>query len=612
MPEIGSANRWKEGRMTTDEVSVLLEALETFYRKYAVHPTEHHYVVLVLWTAHSYVYEEFDTSPRLFFDSAVPACGKTRNLELLDETARSPLMAFSASPAALIRTIDKGGRTILMDEIDTLYNKNGGAGSEDVTAVVNAGYKNGARVPRCVGQGMDIDVVELDAYAPMALAGLHSNVPEAVRSRSIHFRMKKRKPSEVVSPFYRRDVSEEAQPLREGLAEWLEPLREEVRAARPRMPKGVEDRAAEVWEPLLVIADLADGQWPKRAREACKHFVFAKSGYARPIGIDLLADIQLVFKGAERMASADLVAALVTIPDAPWKDIRGSFLNQATLANFLRPFDVRPKDLKFPGNKVVKGYRVGGEGGLAEAWERNLAAGTDDVDDDQNESIPALIPPEAATAATGATALVTAPEVVAPPVAGSGGATYPATNPKPLTSKVAGVAGVAPPQGMGGENVATAANAKTPLHAVSDPTCREWFERHIRGLIENGHTTVDSDAVYTAGQDAGWNLQNLRKVASKSTLVGTAEKRADGTALWNIGEEATDTWISAPQWLLDFLRAHGGWVRASEVHAAAQADPNGPERTSLKSAARAAYVQKRGNSIATEWCLDPSHEQESA
>lgn len=601
--------------MTTDEVSVLLEALVTFYRKYAVYPTEHHYVVLVLWVAHSYVYEEFDTSPRLFLDSAVPACGKTRTLELLDETARSPLMAFSASPAALIRTIDKGGRTILMDEIDTLYNKNGGAGSEDVTAVVNAGYKNGARVPRCVGQGMDIDVVELDAYAPMALAGLHSNVPEAVRSRSIHFRMKKRKPSETVSPFYRRDVSEEAQPLRDSLEEWLEPIREQVRAARPRMPTGVEDRAAEVWEPLLVIADLAGGEWPKRAREACKHFVFAKSGYARPIGIDLLSDIKIIFGSNEKMASADLVAALVAIPDAPWNDIRGSFLNQAALANFLRPFDVRPKTIRQPGGVTAKGYVVTGEGGLAEAWERNLRP-DDEQDQAQSEPESPTIPSQPVTPVTPVTPQVKAPKSVTAPVTPPKSVTAPVTPPvtqnTPSTSTVTAVTAVTPSQGMGGKKAATAANAKTPLHAVSDPTCREWFERHIRGLIENGHTTVDSDAVYTAGQDAGWNLQNLRKVASKSTLVGTAEKRADGTALWNIGEEATDTWISAPQWLLDFLRAHGGWVRASDVHAAAQADPNGPERTSLKSAARAAYVQKRGNSIATEWCLDPSHEQESA
>ncbi|OFE05488.1 hypothetical protein A5N83_27085 [Rhodococcus sp. 1139] len=445
--------------VTEDEVLVLLAALSAFVRKYAVYPTEHHYNVLILWAAHTYVYEEFDTSPRLFLDSAVPGCGKTRTLELLDETARSPLMAFSASPAALIRTIDKGGRTILMDEIDTLYNKNGGNGSEDVTAVVNAGYKNGARVPRCVGQGMDIDVVELDAYAPMALAGLHSNVPEAVRSRSIHFRMKKRKPSETVSPFYRRDVSEEAQPLRDGLEEWLEPLREQVRAARPRMPKGVEDRAAEVWEPLLVIADLAGGEWPKRARDACKHFVFAKSGYARPIGIDLLADIKIIFGSNEKMASADLVAALVAIPDAPWNDIRGSFLNQAALANFLRPFDVRPKTIRQPGGTTPKGYVVAGEGGLAEAWERNLRP--DDEDEQgQSETEPAPIPSQPATPATPATPQVKPRKSVAAPVAPpksvAAPATPPATKKMPSTSTVAAVAAVAPSQGKGGAKAAKA------------------------------------------------------------------------------------------------------------------------------------------------------------
>ncbi|NMD58966.1 UNVERIFIED_ORG: uncharacterized protein DUF3631 [Nocardia globerula] len=445
--------------MTKTQVLALLDALLAFYRKYAVYPTEHHYTVLLAWAAHSYVYEEFDTSPRLFLDSAVPGCGKTRTLELLDETARSPLMAFSASPAALIRTIDKGGRTILMDEIDTLYNKNGGNGSEDVTAVVNAGYKNGARVPRCVGQGMDIDVVELDAYAPMALAGLHSNVPEALRSRSIHFRMKKRKPSEVVSPFYRRDVTEEAQPLRDGLEEWLEPLREEVRAARPRMPKGVEDRAAEVWEPLLVIADLAGGEWPQRTRDACKHFVFAKSGYARPIGIDLLEDLQRVFNGADKMASTDIVTALVAIPDAGWNDIRGSFLNQAALANLLRPFDVRPKTIRLPGGVTAKGYVVTGEGGLSEAWERNLRP--DDEDEQgHSELSPAPIPSEPVTAVTPVTPQVKARKSVTAPVTPPKSVTAPVTPPvtkkMPSTSTVTPVTAVTPSQGMGGKKAAKA------------------------------------------------------------------------------------------------------------------------------------------------------------
>ena len=599
-----------EGRMNTAEVTALLEALETFYRKYAVHPTEHHYVVLVLWAAHSYVYEEFDTSPRLFFDSAVPACGKTRNLELLDETARSPLMAFSASPAALIRTIDKGGRTILMDEIDTLYNKNGGAGSEDVTAVVNAGYKNGARVPRCVGQGMDIDVVELDAYAPMALAGLHSNVPEAVRSRSIHFRMKKRKPSEVVSPFYRRDVSEEAQPLREGLTEWLDPLREEVRAARPRMPKGVEDRAAEVWEPLLVIADLADGQWPKRAREACKHFVFAKSGYARPIGIDLLSNIQMVFNGAEKMASADLVAALVAIPDAPWNDLRGSFLNQAALANFLRPFDVRPKTIRL-GGVTAKGYVVTGEGGLREAWERNLRP-DDEQDQDQPETAPPPIPPQPVTAVTPVTTQVRAPKSVTAPVTGNGGVTAPVTpsvtQKVPSTSTVTGVTGVTPPQGMGGEKAAPATNTTTPLHAVVDPTpatmtARQWIDAYVSMILDGGENTVESLEVYEAGQAAGYKLDNLRQAAKSSDLISVAARKGSVT-VWNLGAGGENTVVSAEEWLTGWLRSTGGWVKAADVYAAGLAAGYG--RDTVKSASIRADVEKRGQSIATEWSVASS------
>ena len=36
----------------------------------------------------------------------------------------------------------------------------------------------------------------------------------------------------------------------------------------PEMPDGVVDRAADVWEPLIAIADSAGDQWPERARAA--------------------------------------------------------------------------------------------------------------------------------------------------------------------------------------------------------------------------------------------------------------------------------------------------------------------------------------------------------
>ena len=410
-----------------------LEQAEAFYRKYAVFPSSHHHTVLPLWAAHTYVASSFVTTPRLFLDSAVPASGKTRVLELLNLTTFEPMLAFAASPAALIRTIDASDppRTILFDEVDTIFGNRGNTQAQEIAAVINAGYKAGAVVPRCVGDASNVAVVELKAFAPIALAGLHSNVPDATRSRSIHFRMQKRKPSEKVTAFYQRVAVVEAAPIREGLAGWLKPLEESLARARPAMPNGVEDRPAEIWEPILAIADCAGGDWPRRAREACSFFVFAKNGYARPIGVDLLADMKRLFLDSDRMSTADIVKELHALTDAGWDDPRATLLTPSRMSALLRPFDVRPKNLKVNG-RVVKGYVVAGEYGLGEAWERHLTS-----EDDDGDAV------EAATAATAATPQVTDFVAVAPGKRGSGTENSGIAGCKPLTSEVAEVAAVA-------------------------------------------------------------------------------------------------------------------------------------------------------------------------
>jgi Protein of unknown function (DUF3631) len=50
------------------------------------------------------------------------------------------------------------------------------------------------------------------------------------------------------------------------------------------MPLNVEDRPADLWEPLLAIADAAGGDWPKRAREACLDMLQANAA-ARPASV---------------------------------------------------------------------------------------------------------------------------------------------------------------------------------------------------------------------------------------------------------------------------------------------------------------------------------------
>jgi hypothetical protein len=63
----------------------------------------------------------------------------------------------------------------------------------------------------------------------------------------------------------------------------------EIARAEPKIPQGLKNRAADVWEPLLALADLAGGRWPELAREAARGLT-ARAQEHSPIG-SLLMDL---------------------------------------------------------------------------------------------------------------------------------------------------------------------------------------------------------------------------------------------------------------------------------------------------------------------------------
>ena len=67
--------------------------------------------VLALWTVHTYTYEASNITPRLGITSPLKRCGKTRVLEALSLTCPRVLLSSNATPAAIFRAIDSGGRT---------------------------------------------------------------------------------------------------------------------------------------------------------------------------------------------------------------------------------------------------------------------------------------------------------------------------------------------------------------------------------------------------------------------------------------------------------------------------------------------------------------------
>ncbi len=204
-------------------------------------------------------------------------------------------MTISATPAALFRLVSMGPITILFDEVDMIFNPKNGGNNEDLRGLLNAGYKRSATIARCVGDAKNIKVERFAVYAPAALAGIAGAMPTTITTRAITIHMRRRRTDEPVEPFRERQVARQAQPLREQLAAWIDSTGTQLGDAQPDMPDGVTDRPAEIWEPLLAIADTAGGHWPTTARNACRHFVLDTGPQITSTGVRLLADLRNVF-----------------------------------------------------------------------------------------------------------------------------------------------------------------------------------------------------------------------------------------------------------------------------------------------------------------------------
>src|SRR5262249_45918403 len=151
------------------------------------------------------------------------------------------------------------------------------------------------------------------------------------------------------------------QALRGRLHEWVTAHLDELAEAEPEMP--VEDRAADVWEPLVAIAEAAGGDWPARARKACQLIVGdADDPEDGTAGERLLADLHAVFGAAVFLYSATITGRLVELEEAPWAEWRrpdksAGPINARALAGLLKPWGIRSRNGREDGTgKVAKGY----------------------------------------------------------------------------------------------------------------------------------------------------------------------------------------------------------------------------------------------------------------
>jgi hypothetical protein len=349
----------------------LLDEVAAFLARFVVFPSDAALTAATLWTAHTHAIDAAESTPRIAYLSPEPASGKTRALEVSELLVPHPMHAVNATPAALFRAVkDLATRpTILFDEIDTVFGPKA-KDNEEIRGLLNAGHRRGAVAYRCVGEGTRQKVEPFPAYAAVALAGL-GDLPDTILTRSVVIRMRRRAPGEHVEPFRHRVHAEEGHQLREALAEWTTTVAGQLEHAWPTMPPRISDRPADVWEPLLAIAEAAGGRWPIRARAACVELVKAgQSTDSGSLGLRLLADLRVVFGATDRMGTETVLARLVELDESPWADLRGKALDSRGLAYRLKPYGVNSTKVKI-GDASVRGYR---REDLHDAWQRYLPA----------------------------------------------------------------------------------------------------------------------------------------------------------------------------------------------------------------------------------------------
>ncbi|MGP8200523.1 MAG: DUF3631 domain-containing protein [Limisphaerales bacterium] len=345
--------------------AALLNELQGVFRRFVVLP-KWAGEMLALWTLHTYAFQFRDVSTYLGLESPEKRCGKTTLLTVLSELVNRPVVAANISSPALFRVIEEVRPTLLIDEADTFLQ-----GNDELRGILNSGYTRKTayvvRVANKAGQSnfpwagetnggdsaapVPTRLVRFSCWCPKVMAAI-GRLPDTLADRCIVIRMQRKTAAETCERLKNLD----ALPLRRQCARFAQDHAEAIAAARPPLPSNMNDRAGDIWEPLLALADAAGGPWPDLARQAAEALT-ANAMESSPI-TSLLIDIlvQFINSGADRIFSRHLLVALNCSPDRPWSAIRnGREINELWLSQQLRPYGIRPKTIR-QGDLTGKGY----------------------------------------------------------------------------------------------------------------------------------------------------------------------------------------------------------------------------------------------------------------
>ncbi|MCL2736648.1 MAG: DUF3631 domain-containing protein [Propionibacteriaceae bacterium] len=289
-------------------------------------------------------------------------------------------MAAAISPAAMRRMITPGNRpTFLADEIDLVFTKKNQDDGMSLMQVLNSGYTASGYYIGCNGPMQT--PTTWSTYCAVGIAGL-KNLPQALEQRTILIPMRKREPGVRVEKFRETRIPrDELKEIISGIRSWVAMVEPTVMSKEASYPDGHDGRTEDIWEPLLIIADMAGREWPSRVRESLEWC--SRVEKKETIGVELLRDIKAVFVGAF-MSSQDLTDTLNRLEESRWSDPNDTPLSARGVARLLAPYGVKPNPPRKIDGRAQRGYY---RGDFVSAWKTYLPDGAE-----SNRTTPPLDP----------------------------------------------------------------------------------------------------------------------------------------------------------------------------------------------------------------------------
>ena len=327
----------------------LLDELHAAFGRYVVFPSPEAHDATVLWCAATHGQPAWEHAPRLTPISPEKRCGKSRLMDVAEAVCHHVLITVNASTAAVVRSITHDDPpTLMVDEADTIFGtKRAAENNEDVRGILNAGHQRNRPYVR-----WDITTRSREECPTFAMAMLAAigELPDTIMDRAIVIRMRRRGPGEKVAPFRTRRDGPALRALHDRLHTWIRAHIDTLAKAEPDLP--VEDRAADTWEPLFVVAELAGGDWPDRARRACLAMTGDEPDDSG-VGTRLLADLYEIWanRGDLRYFTGTILSRLHKVEESPWSEWgrKSEPLTARGLAALLKPYGVRSRTVRIAG-----------------------------------------------------------------------------------------------------------------------------------------------------------------------------------------------------------------------------------------------------------------------